>query len=71
MLPLKNSTTFLSWEAIDYETYCKYGFTQPVVQNESVSVKDMVFRAILQRGRGMSKLQMYARIIIFQCNLYD
>ncbi|ODM93791.1 THO complex subunit 5 B [Orchesella cincta] len=49
--PQKNSTNFMSWESIDYETYRMNRHTEPLVHSEGVSFKDMFFKALLQRGR--------------------
>ncbi|CAL8087830.1 unnamed protein product [Orchesella dallaii] len=49
--PQKNSTTFVSWEAIDYETYRANKYTKQLIVSEGVSFKDMFYKAVLQRGR--------------------
>lgn len=52
LLPQKNSTIFQSWEPITYESYCRQKFTESFVEAQLVTVKDLFFRAVLQRGRG-------------------
>ncbi|CAL8119210.1 unnamed protein product [Orchesella dallaii] len=49
--PPKNSTTFVSWEAIDYETYRANKYTKQLIVSEGVSFKDMFYKAVLQRER--------------------
>jgi len=50
--PSKNSTIFMSWEAIDWKTYKSFPSTVYPITVELVQSSAMFFKAILERGRG-------------------
>ncbi|XP_021951482.1 THO complex subunit 5 homolog [Folsomia candida] len=53
LFPAKLSTTFKSWESINFPTYCSYSFAQEHLRTDIVSEENLFFRACLERGRAL------------------
>ncbi|XP_021960014.1 THO complex subunit 5 homolog isoform X2 [Folsomia candida] len=51
LFPAKLSTTFKSWESINFTTYCSYSFAKEHLRTDIVAGENIFFRACLERGR--------------------
>lgn len=58
--PVKNSATFVSWEAIDWTSYKSYPAAIYPVSIDLVKSTSFFFRAIVERGRGELVVVMLA-----------